>query len=40
MENSIRAKDSREVVENQYFSEKITNLVQIDYTLPIDYDSF
>jgi hypothetical protein len=28
---------SREIIDNEYFSKKITNLVQIDYTFPIDY---
>lgn len=36
-ENSISVKNAKKLVDNQHFSKKITNSVQIDYTLPIDY---
>ncbi len=35
--NGTNVKNSREIVGNKYFSKTITNLVQIDYTFPIDY---
>jgi hypothetical protein len=35
--NSTNVKISRKIVDNECFSEKNTNLVQIDYTFPIDY---
>ncbi len=36
-QNSTSSKNSRDKIDNKYFSKKITNLVQIDYTFPIDY---
>lgn len=35
--NSTSLNISREIIDKEYFSQKNTNLVQIDYTFPIDY---
>jgi hypothetical protein len=35
--SSSNMKNSIEILDNKYFSEKNSNLIEIDYTLPIDY---
>lgn len=35
--NNASVKNFKEIVDNKYFSKTNTNLVQIDYTFPIDY---
>lgn len=35
--DSASVKNFKEIVDNKYFSKTNTNLVQIDYTFPIDY---